>query len=433
MKHRIKALACAAIILAVAGCAAPEKKKESAVFFPPAPDLPRIQYLASFTGSKDIETQSGFDKFVRGEEQKPSLNKPYGVGIYDGKIYVCDTNSTVYVFDFKEKKFYPLEGAKGKGKLMQPLNIGIDEEGNKYVADPVRGQVVVFDRADQYVKAYGLPGNWKPTDAVPYGDAVYVVDELNRVVKVFDKKTGAIVRTIGDKGEADDRLLRPTNAAFDDEGNIYVSDFARFQILKFDRDGHFLKKIGRLGDTWGSFARPRGLTLDRSGNLYAVDASFNNVQIFDKEGRLLMFFGNQPKSTDRGALILPAQVTVDYDNLKYFQQYVDPSFDAQKLIIVTSQFGTRMVNVYAMGMEKDTKYPTNEEIIKKREEEIKAEREKLQKAQKEAEEAAKKAELEKQKKAEKEGEDASKKGTEKADEAGKSPKTETPADAPSGK
>jgi DNA-binding beta-propeller fold protein YncE len=410
MRNRFKALACAAVVLAVAGCAAPVKKKEIAVFFPPAPNLPRIQYLASFIGAKDIETQSAFDKFIRGEELKGSLNKPYGVGIYEGKIYVCDTNSTVLVFDFKEKKFYPLAGARGRGKLIQPTNIGIDKEGNKYVADPIRGQVVAFGRDDQYLRTYGLPGNWKPVAAVPYGGEVYVVDEMNGVVKVFDKKTGEITRTIGDKGEASERLYRPTNAAIDEEGNLYVSDFARFHVIEFDRDGHFVRTFGKLGDSLGGFARPRGVAVDRNGFLYAVDAAFNNVQVFDREGRLLMFFGNMPTAYERGALILPAQVVVDYDNLKYFQEYVDPSFDAEELIIVTSQFGTRMLNVYALGKEKGVKYPTNEEILKKRREE-----------------------LEEQNKAVKEREQSEGKGAEKAGAAAGAEKTTTPAEAPAGK
>jgi DNA-binding beta-propeller fold protein YncE len=411
MRNRFIALACAAVILAIAGCAAPVKKKEIAVFFPPAPNLPRIQYLASFTQQDDIEKQSAFDVFVRGENLKTSLNKPYGVAIYDGKIYVCDTNATVMVFDFKEKKFYPLEGAKGRGKLIQPANISIDKDGTKYVSDPIRGQVVVFDRDDRYVRAYGLPGKWKPVSAVTYGNEIYVVDEMNGEIKVLDKNNGGFVRTIGKRGKPEEQLYRPTNAAMDKEGNIYVSDFARFHIVKFDRDGHFLRTFGKLGDAIGDFARPRGLAVDRNDNLYAVDAAFNNVQIFDKEGRVLMFFGNLGSAHERGSLILPAQVVVDYDNLKYFQQYVDPSFDAEQLIIVTSQFGTRMVNVYALGKEKGKKYPTNEEILKQREEERKAEQEKLKKAE------------EKRKGAEK-------KGPEKTGETGEASK---PADAPAGK
>ena len=79
-------------------------------------------------------------------------------------------------------------------------------------------------------------------------------------------------------------------------------------------------RIGAPGDNLGHFARPKGIALDRDGRLYVVDASFNNVQIFNKDGRVLMFFGEGGDKP--GDLLLPAQVVIDYDNLKYFESYV---------------------------------------------------------------------------------------------------------------
>ena len=144
-----------------------------------------MQYLTAFSGQSDLEEQSAFDAFVRGERPKTKLDKPYGVAIYDGKVYVCDTNSTVVVFNFKLKSFAPLEGAIGPGRLLQPMNISIEADGTKYVSDPVRGQIVVFDKDDRYLKAYGKPGKWKPVAAVAFEGLLYVVDESGGAVVVF--------------------------------------------------------------------------------------------------------------------------------------------------------------------------------------------------------------------------------------------------------
>ncbi len=378
--RRGRAAACAAVMLLAAACAAPARKKEAAVYFPPSPELPRIQYLRSFSGLKDIEEQSSFDRFVVGEKQDIKLDKPYGVAIYDGKIYVCDTNMTVFVFDLKNRSMKPLQGATGPGRLVQPINISIEPDGTKYVADPVRGQVVVFDRNDDYVKAYGTPGGWRPVDAVGFEDRLYVADAANGMVKVFDKKTGEQIKTIGDKGDTAERLDRPTNLAFDAEGYLYVTDVGRFQVVKFDRDGHFKTTFGKAGDNLGHFARPKGIALDRDGRLYAVDASFNNVQIFNRDGRLLMFVG---ESGDKpGAFVLPAKVVVDYDNVKYFQDDFQAGFQPDYLVLVTSQFGPRLVSVLAYGKEKGKKYPTDEELLKQIDERRKKELEKLQNEQK---------------------------------------------------
>lgn len=366
------------IVLAVffgiiaAGCAAPERKAEQdAVFFPPPPSLPRFQFLASFTGAKDIEGgKSAFESFVTGEkESRRRLDKPYGVAAHNGKIYVCDTNSTVMVFDMEKKTFEPLQGAKGMGKLIQPLNINIDREGNKYVTDPIRQQVVIFDKNDFYVTALGRPGDWKPVDAVYYEGLVYVADIKNGEIKVFDRKTGEIVKAFGQKGEANETLHLPSNLAFDKQGYLHVVDSGRFQVVKFDRDGHFRETIGSIGRNLGHFGRPRGIAIDRENRMYVVDASFYNIQIFNEKGQLLLFFGEG--GTSPGKLILPAQVFIDYENLKYFEKYVDPNFQPEYLVMVTSQFGERMVNVFAYGKEKGRKYPAEQELIQEAEELIK--------------------------------------------------------------
>jgi outer membrane protein assembly factor BamB len=377
MTKRIAFAAAAGLLLLAPSCASRVAPKTTPVLFPPAPAPPRIQYLTSFSGVKDIETQSSFNKFVAGEKADLKLDKPYGVAVHDGKIYVCDTNATVFVFDLKAKTFGPLKGAVGQGKLVQPINVSIDGDGIKYVADPVRGQVVAFDKNDEYLTAYGTPGDWRPVDAAAFGDRIYVVDAGNHQIRVFDKATGELIKAIGDRGEPAERLERPTNLSFDAEGSLYVTDAGRFQVLKFDRDGHFQATIGKPGDNLGHFARPKGTVLDREGRLYAVDASFNNVQIFNKDGRLLMFFGeagDQP-----GNFLLPAKVTIDYDGLGYFKQYVQPGFHVEYLIFVTSQFGPRLVNVLAYGRQEGQTYPTDEELFKQLEERRKKELEKLSK------------------------------------------------------
>jgi DNA-binding beta-propeller fold protein YncE len=369
MKHRKLEtygwIGIAALLLAVAGCAAPQKiQKPATLFYPDPPDLPRIQFLTSFTGAKDIEVpKSAFDLFIIGERESESrLDKPYGIAVHQGKIYVCDTNRTVMIFDLEKRKYGPLQGAQGMGKLIQPLNIRVDADGNKYVVDTVRRQVIVFDKNDFYAKAFSIPREGKPVDAVPFEDRLYVTDIKNGEVVVLDIKTGSVLKAFG-QGDPGERLHLPTNLAFDRDGILYVSDGGKFQIFKFDRDGHFRGTIGRHGSEAGAFARPRGVAVDRENRLYAVDAAFENIQIFSTEGQMFMYFGKGSLGT--GGLYLPAKVAIDYENKKYFEKYVDPNFEMEYLLFVTNQFGTKMVNVYAFGKEKGKKYPKEEELAEK--------------------------------------------------------------------
>lgn len=350
------------ILALITGCAAAQKESPVTVFYPDPPVPPRIQFLTSFTGEKDIAAEkSFFEKFLfGGKESQNRLDKPYGIAVHGGRIYVCDTNQTVMVFDLEKKTFGPLEGARGAGKLVQPINISIDREGNKFVTDPLRKQVVVFDKNDSYVTAFGVNADWKPVDAAPYEDRLYVVDIKNGEIVVFDKKNGEILFRFGRKGEPSDRLYYPTNITFDNEGYLYVADSGRFQIVKFDRDGHLRATIGELGTAPSMFARPRGLATDREGRTYAVDAAFDNVQIFNKGGQLLLFFGKAGRGP--GDMFLPAKVFIDYDNIRYFQQYAEPKFEIEYLVFVTNQFGNSMVNVYGVGREHGRKYLTDEEL-----------------------------------------------------------------------
>ena len=75
------------------------------------------------------------------------------------------------------------------------------------------------------------------------------------------------------------------------------------------------------------------------------DAATAVAQIFDNEGRLLMFFG-EPKSSGEAGLYLPAGLTIDYENLGFFQQYVAPGRKLEYLIFVINQAGPHKVSIY---------------------------------------------------------------------------------------
>ncbi len=99
-----------------------------------------------------------------------------------------------------------------------------------------------------------------------------------------------------------------------------------------------------MGDRPGQFTKLKGIAVDSEANVFAVDAAFENVQVFNKEGKLLIVLGGH--YTGPGGLMIPAKVIVDYDNLKYFQKFVDPAFDLKYLVFVTSQYGSDFINVY---------------------------------------------------------------------------------------
>jgi DNA-binding beta-propeller fold protein YncE len=332
----------------LSGCTTAKKvEKKTYTFFPPAPDEPRIQFLTAFESEANLGRTHRFIDFIIGEQKpKAPLVKPYGLAVHDGKIFVCDTVvDNIQVFDMKTKRV-SIFAPQGEGKLRLPINITVDQDGTRYVADTGREQVLIYGPDGAFITAMGRKDEMKPSDVAVTADRLYVTDLKHHAVNVFSKADRKLLFTIPlDPNAKEGKLFQPTNLALDKGGRLLVSDTGGNVVQVYDLDGKFLKTIGRQGVAPGMFARPKGVAVDRSGLAYVVDAATQVVQIFDAEGRLLLFFGQAGAST-RGEVVLPAAVKVDYDNVSYFEKYVAPGYQCDYLIFVTSQFGGQKVSVY---------------------------------------------------------------------------------------
>jgi DNA-binding beta-propeller fold protein YncE len=87
---------------------------------------------------------------------------------------------------------------------------------------------------------------------------------------------------------------RPTDVAWDKQGNIYVADGIgnNNRIAKFDKDGRFIRHWGSTGNGNGQFNGIEALVLDAQGNVYAADVGNKRIQVFDGDGNFKTQFGN---------------------------------------------------------------------------------------------------------------------------------------------
>jgi sugar lactone lactonase YvrE len=381
-KHIARLAAGLGVALAwLGGCSSPPQVEHAPVtYYPAAPAAPRLQLLASYSGEQDLGGgPSKFATFVVGKEpvQQP-IGKPYGVAMHEGKMYVCDTGSSaVDIMDFRTREFRYFTSS-GEGKMVTPINIAIDRDGTRYVADSAREQVLIFSADDRYLGAIGGRANGpsrahsgllavaatveslaaedaiKPTDVQVSGDRLYVSDLRNHCVRAYEKTTHRLLYTMPkDPAHADakSRLFAPANLAVDREGRVYVSDLGAFRVQQFAADGTYMRQFGQgAGDKPGNFARPKGVAVDREGRVYVVDAATQVVQVFDPDGKLLLYFGEMQGAIP--GLDLPAKVAVDYEHTRMFAPYFAPDFEVENLVIVTSQVGERKVNVYGFGHRK---------------------------------------------------------------------------------
>ena len=146
-------------------------------------------------------------------------------------------------------------------------------------------------------------------------DNVWVVDELSAMVMKFDPQ-GRVAFLLGRKAEAinnppraggagaaggegggrgggraagagapQDVFNRPTDVAWDAQGNIFVADgLGNARIAKFTKDGAFVKSWGQRGTGSGEFASVNSIAVDAQGNVYAADAGNQRIQVFDNNG-----------------------------------------------------------------------------------------------------------------------------------------------------
>jgi hypothetical protein len=146
-------------------------------------------------------------------------------------------------------------------------------------------------------------------------DNIWVVDELSAMVMKFDPQ-GRVAFLLGRKAEAinnppraggagaageggggrgggraagagapQDVFNRPTDVAWDAQGNIFVADgLGNARIAKFNKDGAFVKSWGQKGTAAGEFASVNSIAVDAQGNVYAADAGNQRIQVFDNNG-----------------------------------------------------------------------------------------------------------------------------------------------------
>jgi NHL repeat len=144
----------------------------------------------------------------------------------------------------------------------------------------------------------------RPTDVAfdAQGD-MFVTDAYAnaRVVKL--DKTGRFIKAWGSKGSGEDQFDMPNSVAVDAQGNVYVADMGNKRIQVFDNDGNFKKAISGVGTPWTLCISPGSHqylfssnsnppdTLDEGGEIYKLELDGTVVGKFGTAGKLAKQFG----------------------------------------------------------------------------------------------------------------------------------------------
>jgi sugar lactone lactonase YvrE len=338
--HRLKGprsialLALAAVVLATPSASFGKNKKPAAapavaekpkpnlmqaldtskIVWPPAPDPTRIKYLDYFSNEKfhpedpkaPAKKTSWMNRMAGGDIKQEqhvqkslfALANPNGMVVdHAGNLYVADGKvSAVFIFN-TETKDLQLIKTSSTCRFGYIVGLAIDDDDTLYISDSDLRRVDVFDGKHQF------QGTFKEGMVGPGGLALdpenrllYVVDTQADQVLVYDADTRKLLRRIGTGGKqhtltTPGDFSKPTNAAVDKDGNLYVTDSWNDRVEIFDADGNFIRTFGKNGDGPGRFARPKGIGVDADGHIWVADAVQDSVQIFTDEGDLLLYIG----------------------------------------------------------------------------------------------------------------------------------------------
>ena len=213
------------------------------------------------------------------ETKDGNLVSPVAVACADdGTIYVTDSALrivTVYSKDFDVRFTIT-------GYFQRPTGITI-YHGKLYVVDTKLNKIFVFSLNGELLTEYGKRGNGNGEFNFPVfitaSQNIYVVDAMNHRVQEFDEQF-TFVRSFGQVGNSQGNFANPKGIALDNDNNIYVCDalFNVFQI--FGDTGNLLLVVGRQGRGNGEFDLPSGICITNENKIFVVDALNRRVQVF---------------------------------------------------------------------------------------------------------------------------------------------------------
>jgi hypothetical protein len=172
-------------------------------------------------------------------------------------------------------------------------------------------RLLEFDQTGKYVReigqgVYGL--EFAHAVRVDRDDNIWTVDEGTNMVLKFNPE-GRVVMVLGRRpepvaGPFDStppapppekyRFGRPTDVAWDPQGNIFVSDgYVNSRVVKYDKNGRYVTSVGGArGAAPAQLNTPHSIAADAAGNVYVGDRGNARVQVFDNNLALRATFDN---------------------------------------------------------------------------------------------------------------------------------------------
>ncbi len=221
---------------------------------------------------------------------------------------------------FASSAVLKVEEVKGFGRskaisLAMPTDVTVGENSNVYVVDGVNNRILVFSKAGEFVSSFGGFGNSSGQFNSPLGIAtgkngtIYIADTGNKRVQIFSPH-GKFLKAIDVKKSKTSRPPDITDIALDIATNrLYICDNDNHQILVYDDNkGIYLNSIGSQGKARMMFRYPFLISVSQKGYLLVAETINTRVQVINPKGNFVSFIGKW--GLDAGQLYRPKGVAV---------------------------------------------------------------------------------------------------------------------------
>jgi DNA-binding beta-propeller fold protein YncE len=185
-----------------------------------------------------------------------------------------------------EPKEIWLETGASDGQVVYPRGITYSPADDTFFVVDRMARVQHFDRSGKFLNGWRMPefGLGKPVGlSIGPDHNLYVPDTHYHRIIVYTPQ-GQELRRWGSLGTEPGQFIYPTDVAFDEKGNLFVSEYGDHdRIQVFDPQGHFLYQFGKFGQGNGEFSRPQSLLIEHD-LIYVTDACNHRICVFRTDG-----------------------------------------------------------------------------------------------------------------------------------------------------
>jgi DNA-binding beta-propeller fold protein YncE len=199
--------------------------------------------------------------------------------------------------------------------LGEGIGVARNSKGNVFVytRSGESSRLFEFDPTGKFVREIGRGVyGFQQAHAVRVDpqDNIWVVDEgtdmiikfnpAGRVVMLLGRRPESVVGLVESPGRGAPRppaqpyrFGRPTDIAWDPQGNIFIADgYINSRVVKYDKNGQFVRSVGTLGNLPNQLNTPHSIQVDANGNVYVGDRGNRRIQVFSNDLTLRAIYDN---------------------------------------------------------------------------------------------------------------------------------------------